>query len=165
MKNLSLLSLLAIAIIACQPASNESATSEPAYVAPEHHIPELTKVMDAHGGYETWTKMKSLSYLKGEETTVTNLHNRKIRLESPNMNVGFDGEQVWVTPDTVDASRARFYHNLFFYFYAMPFVVGDPGAFYEVVEPRELKGKRIMASKFPMEKTSVMRLTTTTSCG
>lgn len=142
MKNLTFLSILAMAI-SCQPAQqNETAEeTEPAYVAPTHHSASLTKVIDAHGGYELWSSMKSLSYLKGEETTITNLQNRKIRLESPKQTIGFDGQEVWVTPDTVDVSSARFYHNLFFYFYAMPFVVGDPGAFYEDVEPKELAGK------------------------
>lgn len=142
MKYLTLL-VSAIMIIACQPQkqSEETDVSAQQYEAPKHHSLSLTKVLDAHGGYEQWSKMKSLSYVKGEESTITNLQNRKIRLESPKQIIGYDGTDVWVTPDTADASRARFYHNLYFYFYAMPFVVGDPGAFYEDVEPRELKGK------------------------
>jgi len=142
MKNLTYLAI-SILIIACQPAkqAEEKPNEETAYQAPDHHSASLTKVLDVHGGYEQWSKMKSLSYSKGNEFTITNLQNRKILVESPEQTIGFDGAEVWVTPDTVDASRARFYHNLFFYFYAMPFVVGDPGAFYEDVDPRELKGK------------------------
>ncbi|MEO9482736.1 MAG: DUF6503 family protein [Ekhidna sp.] len=142
MKNLTLLGILVLAI-ACQPATKQETAEEsaPAYEAPSHHSASLAKVFDAHGGYEQWSTFKSLSYLKGEESTVTNLQNRKIRLESPKQTIGFDGSEVWVTPDTVDVGRARFYHNLFFYFYAMPFVVGDPGAYYEDVEPKELDGK------------------------
>ncbi|WP_420317389.1 DUF6503 family protein [Ekhidna sp.] len=144
MKYLTILSLSVL--IACQPNNQkdipeEAVQAESIYNEPGHHSESLTKVMHAHGGYEQWSKMKSLSYMKGEESTITNLQNRKIRLESPKQTIGFDGEVVWVTPDTIDASRARFYHNLYFYFYAMPFVVGDPGAFYEDVEPRELSGK------------------------
>lgn len=142
MKNLTYLAIT-ILLVACQPdkKTEENQTEEAAYQAPDHHSASLTKVLDAHGGYEQWAKMKSLSYSKGNEFTITNLQNRKILVESPDQTIGFDGTDVWVTPDTVDASRARFYHNLFFYFYAMPFVIGDPGAFYEDVEPRELKGK------------------------
>ncbi|WP_424962514.1 DUF6503 family protein [Ekhidna sp.] len=141
MKYLTILSL--VVLIACQPNKQNQDTEEEAkaYEAPKHHSESLTKVLDAHGSHEQWSKMKYLSYTKGEEYTITNLQNRKIRVESPDQTIGFGGTDVWVTPDTVDASRARFYHNLFFYFYAMPFVVGDPGAFYEDVEPRELKGK------------------------
>ncbi|MEP0985695.1 DUF6503 family protein [Ekhidna sp.] len=142
MKNLTYL-VLSVFIVACQSGKQdqEQQKSEATYKAPDHHSESLTSVLDAHGGYEQWSKMKSLSYMKGEESTITNLQNRKIRLESPKQTIGFDGENVWVTPDSVDASRSRFYHNLYFYFYAMPFVVGDPGAFYEDVEPRELQGK------------------------
>lgn len=143
MKNLTFLLVLA-AVAACQPAKKQESaenTAPPSYEAPSHHSASLTAVFDAHGGYEQWSKMQSLSYKKGEESTVTNLRNRKIRIESPKQTIGFDGNEVWVTPDSVDASRARFYHNLYFYFYAMPFVVGDPGANYEDVEPLELDGK------------------------
>lgn len=141
MKYLTILSLAML--LACQPSQQKekSELAKPTYQVPDHHSASLTQIFEAHGGYEQWSKMKSLSYTKGEESTITNLQNRKIRLESPQQTIGFDGENVWVTPDTVDASRARFYHNLYFYFYAMPFVVGDPGAYYEDVEPRELNGK------------------------
>ncbi|MEO9869612.1 DUF6503 family protein [Ekhidna sp.] len=142
MKNLTFLAIGALAF-SCQPAQEKETAEEtvPVYQKPAHHSESLTKVFDAHGGHEQWSTMKSLSYKKGEESTITNLQNRKIRLESPNQTIGFDGQDVWVTPDSVDASRARFYHNLYFYFYAMPFVVGDPGANYEDVEPKELDGK------------------------
>ncbi len=101
----------------------------------------LIKVFDAHGGYENWNKLRSLSYKKGNELTITNLKNRKILVASPDRTIGFDGKNVWIAPDTLDASGARFYHNLYFYFYAMPFVVGDPGAYYEALEPRTIQGK------------------------
>lgn len=130
-------------VVSCQPSkkAEEQQDKEPLYEAPDHHSESLTEVFKAHGGYEQWSKMKTLSYLKGEESTIVNLQNRKIRLESPSQIIGFDGTDVWVTPDSVDAGRARFYHNLFFYFYTMPFVVGDPGAFYEDVDSRALNGK------------------------
>ncbi|WP_436514342.1 DUF6503 family protein [Ekhidna sp. To15] len=142
MKNLIYLATLAF-MVACQPATQKEATEQeaPAYQKPDHHSESLTKVFDAHGGYEPWSAMKSLSYMKEDESTITNLQNRKIRLESPKQTIGFDGTDVWVTPDSVDTERTRFYHNLYFYFYAMPFVVGDPGAYYEDVEARELNGK------------------------
>jgi hypothetical protein len=142
MKNLTLL-LISTLAIACQPNKKNANTvaAVAVYERPDHHSELITKVFDAHGGYEQWSKMKTLSYTKGDEATITDLQSRKIRLETPKQTIGFDGENVWVTPDSVDASRARFYHNLYFYFYAMPFVVGDPGVFYEDVESMEIKGK------------------------
>ena len=141
MKNLLVLFVLAL-MVGCQ--SNQSAEAnqeEPQQVVKtDHHSENVAKLFEAHGGFEKWASMKQLSYVKRGESTITNLVNRKIRLESEKQTIGFDGEKVWIAPDTVDASRARFYHNLYFYFYAMPFVVGDPGAFYEDVEPKEIKG-------------------------
>ncbi len=143
MKKLTYLASIVI-LIACQPSQKQEEAPQEIiqeYKQPAHHSDNLNKVFNAHGGYEQWSKMRSLSYVKGDESTITNLQNRKIRLESPKQTIGFDGSEVWVTPDSVDASRARFYHNLYFYFYAMPFVVGDPGAYYEDVESIELDGK------------------------
>lgn len=126
---------------ACRSSSADSTREKDVYNAPSHHISSLTSLFDAHGGFEKWVKMNTLSYVKGQEKTITNLLSREIRLESPDKTIGFDGKQVWVYPDSIDASRARFYHNLYFYFYAMPFVVGDPGAYYEEVPPMMIQGK------------------------
>lgn len=134
-----IVSLSILVFLSCSP--QKPAEEEKTYEAPSHHSATLTKVFDAHGGYEQWQSMNALSYNRGEESTITNLQNRKIRLESPEQTIGFDGKDVWVTPDTLNTERARFFHNLYFYFYAMPFVVGDPGANYEDLEPKELDGK------------------------
>lgn len=132
---------LAFTFAACQQPSKKEEKPVVAYVTPSHHSESITKVFEAHGGYEQWASMKQLAYERGDEKTITNLNSRKIRIESASQTIGYDGTDVWVTPDTVDASRARFYHNLYFYFYAMPFVVGDPGVFYKDLEPREIKGE------------------------
>ena len=55
--------------------------------------------------------------------------------------MGFDGKQVWVYPASEDADRQRMRYNLIFYFYAFPFVVGDPGVNYESIEQMSLKNK------------------------
>lgn len=127
--------LIILFLISCQQKADQTMPVS------RHHIESLTAVFDAHGGYQRWDKMKTLSYTKGDENTVVNLKNRKIRLESQDRIIGFDGNDVWVYPDSIDASGARFYHNLFFYFYTMPFVVGDPGAFYEDMGQKEILGK------------------------
>ncbi|MDE0472373.1 MAG: hypothetical protein OXH57_10570, partial [Ekhidna sp.] len=153
MKHLIILTLAGL-MLTCQPTgTNQSlGVNEVKYKRPSHHIDALTEIFEAHGGYEQWDKMKSLFYKKEEETTITHLKSRKIRLESPDQVIGFDGNNVWVIPDSVDASRARFYHNLFFYFYAMPFIVGDSGANYEALGERELKGKTYNQIKVGFEQ-------------
>ena len=138
MKNLFLFASL-IFTLGCQTNSPKETVS--AYQTPSHHVESIRRVFDAHGGYERWSQMNSLSYKREEEITITDLKSRKTKLVSPARTIGFDGESVWVFPDSVDASRARFDHNLYFYFYSMPFVVGDPGAYYEDLKQRELSGK------------------------
>ncbi len=101
---------------------------------------ELNEVFDAHGGYGDWSKMRALSFTmesKGELHEVS-LWDRKALITSDEKKIGFDGKEVWVTPDSVSAENARFYNGLFFYFFAMPFVLGDPGIVYESLAERRL---------------------------
>ncbi|MEM6524059.1 MAG: DUF6503 family protein [Bacteroidota bacterium] len=141
--------LFAVLLMACTQGvknedsneSNEVPITAEVIVNDKHHSESIKKVFEAHGSYASWASKGSLSFKLGDETHLNNLKNRKVLITSPSRTIGFDGAEVWVTPDSIDASRARFYHNLFFYFYAMPFVVGDPGVFYEDMEPKELNGK------------------------
>jgi len=70
------------------------------------------------------------------EKHITDLHSRKTRLEGKNFTIGYDGTDVWLSQkdSTAFRSNARFYHNLYFYFYAMPFVLGDDGITYTKAE-------------------------------
>lgn len=143
MKKLIFLSLLTI-LMACEGTKSESNSEEVIEVLPsatEHHSASITKVFDAHGGFDKWTSMKQLSYEMGGQRTLVELQNRYTRLESENQTVGFDGTNVWVNPPSENASRQRMRYNLMFYFYAFPFVIGDPGITYEDVEPMEILGK------------------------
>ncbi len=130
-------------LVACGGTKTEEKTAEVVNPGPDvsHHTAAITKVFDAHGGYDTWAGMNQLSYKIGEQTTLVELKSRYTRLESPEMTVGFDGEKVWVNPPSENADRQRMRYNLMFYFYAFPFVVGDPGITYEDMQPMELMGK------------------------
>lgn len=126
-------------LFGCQPK-----TQEATYQRPAHHTAEITQVMEAHGGFDQWQSMKSLSYeLENGEKHFISLDDRRVLVQGQEKTIGFDGDNVWVTPDTVDASGARFYHNLYFYFFAMPFVLGDPGIIYEKQEPRDFQGENL----------------------
>ena len=156
MKNLIALSILTL-LFACennhqhQQAENETTpeATQPDYTS--HHIPAITRIFEAHGGYDNWSELKTLSYEMGGSTTLVELQNRYIRIESEGQTVGFDGENVWVNPASEDADRQRMRYNLMFYFYAFPFIIGDPGVKYEVLEPIELQGKEYNAVKISYE--------------
>lgn len=106
----------------------------------------VTKVFDAHGGIDAWNEMQSLVFTmekpNGDEVTTTDLKNRKSLIEMPKHTIGFNGETVWLKhKDTTQYNgNAKFYYNLMFYFYAMPFILGDDGIIYEDAEPLIFEG-------------------------
>ncbi|MFV0248538.1 MAG: DUF6503 family protein [Tenacibaculum sp.] len=92
----------------------------------------LLKILKAHGGLTNWKNAKTLVfYLKDEKHTVE-LSSRKTVVRSNNYSLGFDGNQVWLLQkDSATFKRKpEFYYNLYFYFYAMPFVLADNGIEY-----------------------------------
>lgn len=92
--------------------------------------------------------MNQLTFeMEDNERHLISLKERLVRIDGADQTIGFDGEKVWVAPDSAEAANARFYHNLYFYFFAMPFVLGDPGVRYEDLESRQLSGKTYDAVK------------------
>jgi len=142
-------SVILLAILAsCNGTKEETKTSsQETYKAPSHHTASITKVFDAHGGYDTWSGLKTISYEFNGSKTLVDLQNRYTRIDSDNQQVGFDGKNVWVNPPSENADRQRMRYNLMFYFYAFPFVIGDPGVNYEDMEPITLDGVAYNAVK------------------
>ncbi len=106
----------------------------------------LQTVFIAHGGLDNWKKINNLCFeMKGKnglETHTVSLPDRKTKIESKDWSIGYDGKGVWLLKNKLGyEGNPIFYHNLMFYFYAMPFVISDPGTNYEAVAPTELDGK------------------------
>ncbi len=150
MKKLLFLSL-SILVMACGGTKTESESVSEVQATPEthtdHHSSSIAKVFEAHGGFDNWSALKTLSYENGGQKTLVELQNRYTRIDSENQTVGYDGEKVWVNPPSENAARQRMRYNLMFYFYAFPFVVGDPGIVYEDLAPVELQGSSYNAVK------------------
>lgn len=150
MKKITFMLLAMFLIVSCNNNTKEKETSKEAVkevVATTKKYPEdLQKVFDAHGGIDKWNAAQTLIYdiVKPEknEKHITDLPSRKTRLEGNNFTIGYDGEDVWLAQkdSTAFRSNARFYHNLYFYFYAMPFVLGDDGITYEKAESLTYEG-------------------------
>ncbi|MBT8263072.1 MAG: DUF4292 domain-containing protein [Bacteroidia bacterium] len=111
------------------------------------NYPVLFKeVLKAHGGLERWSEMKNLCFefskLNGAETHTVSLPDRRTKIESEKWSIGFNGKDIWLLQNQEEAYKDNpiFYHNLMFYFYAMPFVLGDKGLSYEEVKGTELDG-------------------------
>jgi len=131
-------------IIACKDDKKSTKTTETTQkevkTTTKKYPESLQKVFDAHGGIDQWNAAQTLVYemVKPDATEkhITDLHARKTRLEGKNFTIGYDGKDVWLAQKDTTAFKgnARFYHNLYFYFYAMPFVLGDDGITYTEVE-------------------------------
>ena len=106
---------------------------------------DLTKVFDNHGTLDKWKAMKSMTYEivkeEGNEKQQIDLLNRSERIDGSNFSSGYDGEKYWVVADTSYKGNAKFYTNLIFYFYAMPFVLADDGINYSKIDPLVFEGK------------------------
>lgn len=102
------------------------------------------RVFDAHGGLERWQTMNSLTFElareSGSEKHFIQLKDRRDRIEGSNFTMGFDGSETWMEADTSYKGNPEFYHNLMFYFFAMPFVLADPGINYSAIQPLEFEG-------------------------
>jgi hypothetical protein len=150
MKKITLFALVTL-LFACKTDKNkQEAIPEVVPVASidnTNNYPEvLTNVFDAHGGLTAWNSFKTLSFTmpKGEtsETHATALKSRKETITSTEFSTGYDGTKIWLL-DENDTYKgdAVFYHNLMFYFYAMPFVLADDGINYEETPALEFEGK------------------------
>ena len=113
----------------------------------ERDYPEsFKKVLESHGSLKAWKEQKTLTFelLKpnGNEVHTIDLHSRKDRIDVADISMGYDGSEIWLKDEKESyKGNAVVYHNLMFYFYAMPFVFADPGVNYEMAEPLEFDGK------------------------
>jgi len=105
-----------------------------------HDFPEdIASVFHAHGGIKAFDQMNTLVFEivkpEGNEKHITDLKTRYARIETDKFALGFDGKEAWIKQDSMYFNgNPRFYHNLMFYFYAMPFVLGDQGITYTKID-------------------------------
>ncbi len=139
-----------ISAISCKETQKSTSSSEEQTMvvlemAPTNYPKALSKVFEAHGGLESWKRKRTLVYdlpkPGGVETHTTDLYTRKDKIEMGEVSMGYDGTNVWLLDDTKTyKGDPVFYHNLMFYFYAMPFVLADDGINYDQAEPLEFDG-------------------------
>ena len=126
--------VFSILIISCKPKEKK----ENVY---KNYPENLVKVLKKHGGLDNWNSLQVLSFNKGEEVHTVDLHSRKTIIASPKYSLGFNGKDIWVSDTTAYKGNKDFYYNLYFYFYAMPFVLADDGIIYEETNPISFDGK------------------------
>jgi hypothetical protein len=152
MKKLTLLLLLFISIISCKNKNAEPQTpsekqsEEQIEVAKPKYPESLSRIFDAHGGLDNWKEMRTLEFNMpkpgGNEITTTDLKERYSLVEMPKHTIGFDGENVWMKSSGKEKydGNPKFYYNLMFYFYAMPFILADDGIMYSDADALTFEG-------------------------
>jgi len=131
---------------ACGTTETETVEAVAAPAVSTAGMPEdFVATLKAHGGLGNWKEFRQLGYAmprgEGHETQLVDLYDRREYIKQPvadggdPIEMGFDGENVWVTADTTYKGNPVFYKNLMFYFYAMPWVLADPGIVYSPAEP------------------------------
>lgn len=150
MKKMMFFLVVATFALSCKETTQQPTITTPTpevTEAPEKEYPTaMAAVFKAHGGIDTWNNMNQLSFTlekeTGNEVHTVDLKSRKVTVKTDQYTIGFDGEKVWLAQDSTyfQPERARFYHNLMFYFYAMPFVLGDDGITYSDVEALAFDG-------------------------
>jgi len=158
MKKTILVSLSILLLISCKESTEKTDyANEELNVTTTVYPETISKVFKAHGGIDGWNTMQSLYFeieKEGQnEQTTTDLKSRKSIIDAATFLIGNDGTDVWLMEkDTATyKGNARFYHNLMFYFYAMPFIVGDDGINYELVDSLEYDGKEYPGIKISYE--------------
>jgi len=137
MKLLYAFSLSLLVLISCKhdPVGQETEIKKISY--PE----DIQNVLTAHGTLDAWNQFHAMSYeIEKEEVNekqFIDLKDRRERVEADNVSMGFDGTNFWMEADTTFKGNPIFYKNLMFYFYAMPFVLADPGIIYAEAEALE----------------------------
>jgi len=145
MKKLILLSVLSLAVISCKQEAKKEAETQPKQEETKKvdNFPKaLGEVFEKHGGIDAWRKAKTLSYKVKGETHSVDLHSRKTVVNADNYSLGYNGKDTWLSQkdSTAFKGNPEFYYNLYFYFYAMPFVLADDGIIYEETDAIEFDG-------------------------
>lgn len=158
-KNILFLSLVLLFSISCKDKPTETIdySKENLEATTSIYPEDITKVFDAHGGLDVWKTMQSLEFSMqkddGFEITTTDLKDRYALIEMPKHTIGFDGNSVWMTQKDTTSYKGnpKFYYNLMFYFYAMPFILADDGINYEKTESLVFEGKTYPGIKISYE--------------
>ncbi|WGD33904.1 DUF6503 family protein [Olleya sp. YS] len=163
MKRIPFVLLIALLFISCKNDTTSKTEIDTDYsketlnVTTSIYPENITKVFDAHGGIDVWNTMQSLEFTMkkpdGDEVTLTNLKSRESLITMPDYTIGYDGNMVWLnsTTDQDYSGNPKFYYNLMFYFYAMPFILADDGINYQNVEPQTFENTTYPGIKISYE--------------
>lgn len=110
---------------------------------------DYKKLLDSHGDWSKWVDAKAFSFAMVHETTLEwenhyiNLQERKVRIDADEWQMGNDGQKVWISPNrqAYRGNSVRFYHNLYFYFFSIPYIFTDPGVTVKKTDNKLVNGQ------------------------
>jgi len=148
MKKIILLIACSLVIVSCKETKETDNNTEQELKVTSRTYPEnVSKVFNAHGGIDKWNAFEGM-YYEIEKEAANDIYDialksRKSLIRMAHHELGYDGENVWLKNlDTVAyKSNPKFYYNLMFYFYAMPFVLGDDGINFKEAPVLNFEGK------------------------
>ena len=137
--------LLAVFVLLLFSCDQKPSAPDPRLNQPE----DFKKLLDAHGDWSKWISAKSFSYAMIHETNLAwenhyiDLVGRKVRIDADTWQIGNDGKNIWISPNrqAFQGQSVRFYHNLYFYFFSIPYIFTDPGVNVQKTEPKMLNGQ------------------------
>ncbi|GAA0879090.1 hypothetical protein GCM10009119_20580 [Algoriphagus jejuensis] len=117
------------------------------------------QLLNSHGDWSKWIDARAFSFAMVHETNLDwenhyiNLAERKVRIDADTWQIGNDGEKVWISPNrqAFQGRSVRFYHNLYFYFFSIPYVFTDPGVKVEKTENKLVDGQSYGAFQVSFE--------------
>lgn len=111
---------------------------------------QLERTFQTHGGLPAWQTYRTVEFdLDWKSPKRSQLDHQTFDLQTRDGLIkgekyllGADHGEVWITPgpDALGGTPPRFYMWTPFYFFAMPFVFGDPGAQFEPLGTRSVGG-------------------------
>ncbi|WP_299435529.1 DUF6503 family protein [uncultured Maribacter sp.] len=141
---------LSVLLFSCKENTKKEETVKPEKETIETSNPNdypdvFKKVLNAHGGLNAWKEYSLLTFEIAKEGYTEkhsiDLKSRKDRVDAPEYSIGFGGKNIWMLNEKhLFKGDPVFFHNLYFYFYAMPFVLADNGIVYSETQDLEFKG-------------------------
>ena len=140
-----------LSLAACTTPSSESNSEKAEEDGP------LAATFAAHGGIDQWRSYRTLAFnyiaeredQRDTQQITTDLWDRRELIKGEAADIGYDGTNYWKVMHDSSAMNTNptFMVNLQFYFFAMPFVLADPGVQATVLKPRSLGGKTYDVTK------------------
>ncbi len=168
MQTITKILLLAVGsfLVACQPPKTEESKQQTAVKPPVELPPaanDFVAAVETAHNKKAFMSKKAVSFDIDlsfgdkqllDDAKITMLTNSaKIRIDrKDSVAVVYDGQKVFITPDTVEYPSARFDIFTWAYFFAVPYKLSDPGTKWEITGEKVLSRETYNSAKLSFEK-------------